>query len=291
MLKVVKFGGSSCADAKQFAKVKSIVQSDPARRVVVVSAPGKRFQEDQKITDLFYLCAAQIKNEAACKNVFKLICSRYSDIAYDCDLSLDLVAEFDALWLKMREGISTEEFVSRGEYYSARLMAEYLKYDFLDASCWLRFCLDGTVDQAASYETLKCMASDRCVVIPGFYGAMPNGNIQTFSRGGSDITGALAAAALNADVYENWTDVSGIFSADPNVDKDSVPIRYATYDELYKLTHSGAQVFHGDAISPVREKRIPINIRNTNDPNHPGTMIIESVEDKYVSYFRPVLQH
>ena len=281
MLKVVKFGGSSCADATQFAKVKSIVQSDPARRVVVVSAPGKRFKDDHKITDLLYLCAAHIKYGVECDDIFGMIRGRYNDIARGCKLNIDLNTEFDALWERMLAGeVSRDELASRGEYFSAKLMAAYLGFDFVDAALWVKFRFDGSVDQAASYEALQRAADGRGVVIPGFYGVMPDGHVKTFSRGGSDITGALAAAALDADVYENWTDVSGILMADPRIVKDPAPIRHVTYNELRELSYVGAQVLHEGAVYPVREKNIPLNIRNTNEPDHPGTMIMEKVDDE-----------
>ena len=279
MLKVVKFGGSSCADATQFAKVKSIVQSDPARRVVVVSAPGKRFKDDHKITDLLYLCAAHIKYGVSCEDIFSMIRGRYNDIARACKLDIDLDPEFDALWAKMQSGISRDEIASRGEYFSAKLMAAYLGFDFVDAALWIKFRFDGSVDQEASYEALRQAADGRGVVIPGFYGVMPDGHVKTFSRGGSDITGALAAAALDADVYENWTDVSGILMADPRIVDDPAPITQLTYNELRELSYVGAQVLHEGAVYPVREKGIPLNIRNTNEPEHPGTLIMEKVDD------------
>lgn len=279
MLKVVKFGGTSCADANQFAKVRSIVQADPARRVVVVSAPGKRFKNDHKITDLLYLCAAHIKYGVDCGDIFGMIRGRYNDIIRNCRLSIDLNDEFDALWEKMRGGVSDDELASRGEYFSAKLMAAYLGFDFIDSALWVKFRFDGTVDQDASYEALRRAADGRGVVLPGFYGVMPDGHIKTFSRGGSDITGALAAAALNADVYENWTDVSGILMADPRIIDNPAPIPFVTYNELRELSYVGAQVLHEGTIFPVREKHIPLNIRNTNDPKHPGTMILETVDD------------
>ena len=280
MLKVLKFGGSSLADARQFAKVKSIVEADPARRVVIVSAPGKRFSGDHKITDLLYLCAAHIKYGVSCEDIFAMIRDRYNEIIAECGLHISLDKEFDALWDKMKNGISQDELASRGEYFSARLMAEYLGYEFVDAARWIKFKFDGTVDQDASYEALRSLAEDRRVVIPGFYGVMPDGHIRTFSRGGSDITGALAAAALGADVYENWTDVSGILMADPRIVDDPEPIRRVTYSELRELSYIGAQVLHEGTIFPVREKNIPLNIRNTNAPDHPGTMIMESIGDE-----------
>ena len=279
MLKVLKFGGSSMADARQFEKVKSIVQADPARRVVIVSAAGKRFSDDHKLTDLLYLCHAHLKYGVSCDNVFDMIRSRYMEIRDDLGLQTDLETEFDALRRKMDKGISQDELVSRGEYFAAQLMADYLGYDFLDSELWLKFNLDGTVDQETSYEALSRAASGRRVVIPGFYGAMPDGTIKTFTRGGSDITGALAAAALNADVYENWTDVSGFLMADPRIVSDPLPIGRITYSELRELSYIGAQVLHEGTIFPVREKNIPLNIRNTNQPDHPGTMIRESFDE------------
>ena len=280
MLKVLKFGGSSLADAQQFAKVKAIVEADESRRVVIVSAPGKRFSGDHKITDLLYLCAAHIKYGVSCEEIFDMIRTRYLEIAHDCGLKLDLNPDFDALWAKMQEGIEKDELASRGEYFSARLMAEYLGYEFLDAAEWVKFRFDGTVDTDATYEALRRAAGDRSVVIPGFYGVMPDGRIRTFSRGGSDITGALAAAALDADVYENWTDVSGILMADPRIVENPAPIRRVTYSELRELSYLGAQVLHEGTVFPVREKNIPLNIRNTNDPAHDGTMILSSIDDE-----------
>ena len=279
MLKVLKFGGSSMADAHQFAKVKAIVDSDPGRRVVVVSAAGKRSRDDHKLTDLLYLCYAHLQYGVSCDAVFDMIRSRYLSIRDELHLSTPLEAEFAALREKMDRGISQDELVSRGEYFAARLMADYLGYDFLDSTCWLRFRLDGTVDQPASYEALRRTASGRRVVIPGFYGAMPDGSVKTFTRGGSDITGALAAAALDADVYENWTDVSGFLMADPKIVQDPRPIERITYAELRELSYIGAQVLHEGTVSPVREKNIPLNIRNTNQPDHPGTMIRERFDE------------
>ena len=279
MLKVLKFGGSSMADAQQLSKVRSIVESDPSRRVVVVSAAGKRFKNDHKITDLLYLCHAHLQYGVSCDGVFDMVRSRYLEIRDALGLSTPLGREFDALRAKMEKGISADELVSRGEYFAARLMADYLGFDFLDSTLWLKFRLDGTVDQDQSYENLRRAASGRRVVIPGFYGVMPDGSIHTFSRGGSDITGALAAAALDADVYENWTDVSGFLMADPKIVKDPRPIERITYAELRELSYIGAQVLHEGTVSPVREKNIPLNIRNTNQPDHPGTMIRERFDE------------
>lgn len=279
MLKVLKFGGSSMADAAQYAKVRSIVESDPSRQVVVVSAAGKRFKDDHKITDLLYLCHAHMKYGVDCSGIFQMIESRYLSIRDELGLHTDLESEFDALRAKLKSSITVDELVSRGEYFSARLMADYLGFDFLDAELWMKFRFDGSIDQDATYEALSQLAEGRKVVLPGFYGVMPDGHIKTFSRGGSDITGAVAAAALDADVYENWTDVSGILMADPRIIQDPKPIRRVTYNELRELSYIGAQVLHEGTIFPVREKNIPLNIRNTNDPENPGTLIMESFDD------------
>ena len=279
MLKVVKFGGSSMADAKQFAKVRSIVQADPARRVVVVSAAGKRSPDDHKLTDLLYLCYAHLQYGVSCDSVFQMIADRYVSIRDECGLSTDIESELAALRAQMERDISQDELDSRGEYFSALLMADYLGFDFLDAKLWLKFKFDGSIDQEASYEELRRLAEGRSVVIPGFYGVMPDGRIRTLTRGGSDITGALAAAALDADVYENWTDVSGILMADPRIVENPLPIERITYNELRELSFVGAQVLHEGTVFPVREKNIPLNIRNTNDPDHPGTLIMEEFDD------------
>ena len=280
MLKVLKFGGSSLADAAQFAKVKHIVESDPTRRVVIVSAPGKRFSEDHKITDLLYLCAAHIEYGVSCENVFSMIRARYEEICRDCGLKIDITGELDALWMKMRSGMDREELASRGEYLAALLMADYLGFDFLDAALWLKFRFDGTVDKEASYAALQQAADGRCVVIPGFYGAMPDGRVRTLTRGGSDVTGALAAAALDADLYENWTDVSGFLMADPKIVNNPQPIRQITYSELRELSYIGAKVLHEGTVFPVREKHIPLNIRNTNAPDDPGTLILDEIQEE-----------
>ena len=278
-LKVLKFGGTSMADASQYVKVKNIVEADPSRRVVVVSAAGKRDKDDHKITDLLYLCHAHMQYGVSCDGVFQMIYDRYAGIRDALQLKTDIEGEMKRLREKMERGISLDELVSRGEYFSALLMADYLGYDFLDAKLWLKFRFDGSVDQEASYEALRYAAGNRRVVIPGFYGVMPDGKIQLFSRGGSDITGSLAAAALDAEVYENWTDVSGILMADPRIVDNPRHIERITYNELRELSYLGAQVLHELSIFPVREKNIPLNIRNTNHPDHPGTLIMDSFED------------
>ena len=279
MLKVAKFGGSSMADANQYRKVKSIISADPARQVVVVSAAGKRNKKDHKITDLLYLCHAHVRFGVECDAVFDMITQRYLQIRDELGLKTPLEEDFAILKQRLDSGTVTEdELASRGEYYSALLMAEFLGVRFVDAADWIRFRMDGSVDQSASYEALSEISAVGGIVIPGFYGRMPDGRIRTFTRGGSDITGALAAAALDADVYENWTDVSGILMADPRIVDDPQAIPEVTYDELRELSYSGAQVLHELTIFPVREKNIPLNIRNTNDPEDPGTMIRENFE-------------
>ena len=279
MLKVTKFGGSSMADAGQFRKVREIVLADPQRRVVIVSAAGKRFSGDHKLTDLLYLCHAHTQYGVACDPIFELITSRYLEIRDELGLDLDLESEFAALKVRLdAKEVSEDELASRGEYFSAKLMAAFLGFDFVDAADWIQFNLDGTVNKEVSYPALKALGSGKGMVIPGFYGAMPDGRIRTFSRGGSDITGALAAAALDADVYENWTDVSGILMADPRIVPDPLPIPQVTYDELRELSYAGAQVLHEGTILPVREKGIPLNIRNTNAPDDKGTFIQETFE-------------
>ena len=281
MLKVTKFGGSSMADAGQYRKIRDIVLADKERRVVIVSAAGKRFSGDHKITDLLYLCYAHIQYGVDSSQIYEMITSRYLQIRDELGLKIDLETEFAALKDRLdHKAISQDELVSRGEYFSAKLMAAYLGFQFVDAALWIQFKLDGTVDTEASYKALKRLVRGNGVVIPGFYGVMPDGRIHTFSRGGSDISGALAAAALNADVYENWTDVSGILMADPRIVDDPQPIGEVTYDELRELSYSGAQVLHEDAIFPVREKNIPLNIRNTNAPEDAGTMIQESFDSE-----------
>ena len=278
-MKVVKFGVSSMADAGQYRKIRDILLADPDRRVVVVSAAGKRSKSDHKITDLLYLCYAHTQYGVDCSGVFEMITSRYREIARDLELTIDLEPEFAALKKKLdAKDITQDELASRGEYFSARLMADYLGFQFIDAADWILFKFDGTVDQEASYEALRNQVAGAGVVIPGFYGKLPDGHIRTFTRGGSDITGALAAAALDADVYENWTDVSGILMADPRIVDNPQTIPQVTYDELRELSYSGAQVLHEGTIFPVREKNIPLNIRNTNAPQDPGTMIQERFE-------------
>lgn len=279
MIKVLKFGGSSLSDSSQFAKVKNIVESDETRQVVVVSAPGRRNSDDNKITDLLYLCHAHIKYDVSYENILEMIRSRYVEIRNECGLTIDIGKIIDETFAGINKKTSVDFIASRGEYFNAMLMAEYLGFRFVDAAEWLAFDYKGEVDMKLSEENLKDIHEVYGkIVTPGFYGALPDGEIKVFSRGGSDITGAIAAAALNAKVYENWTDVSGIMMVDPRIVPDPKTIERITYDELRELSYMGAAVLHEDTIFPVRLKDIPVNIRNTNDPGHPGTMIRESFD-------------
>ena len=279
MLKVTKFGGSSMADAVQYGKIKNINLSDPARKVVVVSAAGKRSKDDHKITDLLYLCHAHTQYGVDCNPIFERIAQRYMEIRNDLNLQVDLESDFAALKKRLdRKDVTQDELASRGEYFSAKLMAAYLGFRFVDATQWVKFKIDGSVDKEATYAALQSIDLGEGIVTPGFYGLMPDGHIRTLTRGGSDITGALAAAALDADIYENWTDVSGILMADPRIVDNPQAIPEVTYEELRELSYSGAQVLHEGTILPVSEKNIPLNIRNTNEPDNPGTIIRESFD-------------
>ena len=279
MIKVAKFGGSSLAGAEQFRKVRDIVRADESRRFVVVSAAGKRFKTDHKVTDLLYLVQAHLKYGVSHEEILSMIEDRYVEIRDQLGLSFDVEKEFDTLRRWLTPDVSVDELVSRGEYLNARLMAEYLGYRFVDATEVIYFQYDGKIDMEKSCEAIRRAARDaEGLVIPGFYGAMPNGRIRVMSRGGSDITGAVVAAAIDADVYENWTDVSGILMADPKIVKNPRPIPRITYSELRELSFMGASVLHEESILPVKEKNIPLNIRNTNEPDNPGTMIMESID-------------
>ncbi len=280
MLKTVKFGGSSVAGAQQFEKVRDIVRADPSRRVVVVSAAGKRCSDDHKITDLLYLCHAHLTYGVSCDDILNTIQQRFVEIRDTLGLTLDIESEFAALRARLNKDFPVDELVSRGEYFTSRLMAEYLGYTFLDAADCVFFGADGHVNREKTYAAIDSALKEHgALVIPGFYGSLPSGRIRVMSRGGSDISGALAAAATGSDVYENWTDVSGILMADPRIVKDPSPIAQITYSELRELAFMGASVLHEDSILPVKEMGIPLNIRNTNRPQDPGTMIVESIQE------------
>lgn len=275
MLKITKFGGSSVASAEQFKKVKSIVSSDAARKYVVVSAPGKRNSNDNKITDLLYLLDAHRQYHVDASNVFALIKERFLDIKNELGLKQPIEKELDSFYANLNK-MNQAEIVSRGEYFCAKLMAEFLGYGFVDAKDIIRFRLDKTIDWQATTTKLnaKC-AQYKNFVFPGFYGSSANDQIQVFPRGGGDITGSILARCLNADVYENWTDVSGFLMADPRIVKDPEQITHITYSELRELSYMGASVLHEEAIFPVKEANIPIHILNTNRPQDAGTIIQE----------------
>lgn len=277
MIKITKFGGSSVASAEQFKKVKGIIESDPARRFVVVSAAGKRNSSDNKITDLLYLVDAHITYHVDCTALLDDIKQRFVDIADELGLSYPMAEEFDNFAEHIKE-YSTEYIVSRGEYFTAQLMSEYLGLPFADAADYVRFHHDGTLNLGATCENIHDLAGRDGFVLPGFYGATRDGAIKLFSRGGGDISGSIVARALNADLYENWTDVSGFLSADPRIVDKPKAIRNITFDEMHELSYMGASVLHEDAIFPVREANIPIAILNTNHPEEQGTIIREYVE-------------
>ena len=280
ILKVVKFGGSSVASGECFENVKKIVDADPARAMVVVSAPGKRFSGDMKVTDLLYLLRAHIKYNAPYDELFAKIEARYEEICAYFNMENILKDDFAEFKKNLSKKTSTDYIVSRGEYWCAKIMAKYLGFAFVDSAEWLVFNYAGKVMLEESYSNLRKIAeSIQKMVIPGFYGAMLDGNIKTFSRGGSDITGSIVAAALSATAYENWTDVSGILAADPRIVDNPRPIDKVTFAELRELSYMGAEVLHEDAVFPVRNKSIPLYIKNTKDINAPGTLIMESFDE------------
>lgn len=275
MIKVVKFGGSSVANAAQFRKVKAIVDSDQTRKYIVSSACGKESKEDHKVTDLLYLAHAHVKYGVSYEDIFELIEKKYYGIKEELGLKTDLETEFARIRSLMKKDMSTDYLVSRGEYLTSKLLAEFLGAKFVDAAEVICFHYDGSIDMEKTEARLLEKTRDaKKVLIPGFYGALPNGVIRVMSRGGSDITGSVIANIINADVYENWTDVSGFLVADPRIIKDPIRIPRITYSELREMSYMGANVLHDDAVFPVRKKNIPINIRNTNEPDNPGTMIM-----------------
>ena len=271
---VTKFGGSSLADAGQFAKVKAILAMDPARKYVVPSAPGRRFKDDDKVTDLLYRCHRQRSAGEDYQDTFDLIAARYMDIAEELGLHCDLGAALDEVNENIASGASADYCASRGEYLNGLLLADYLGWRFLDAAQAVKFDAQGVLDSEETNRVLGQLLADGVpTVVPGFYGAMPDGSVHTFSRGGSDITGAIVARAVEADVYENWTDVSGFLMADPRIVTNPREISAITYQELRELSYMGASVLHEDAVFPVHAAGIATNIRNTNNPEHPGTII------------------
>ncbi len=274
-VKTVKFGGSSLASAEQFKKVYDIITADPKRRYVIPSAPGKRFSDDIKVTDLFYSCYEKASSGEDIEESFSLIRDRYNSIIADLGLDMSLDKDYSDIKSALLHKIGRDYAASRGEYLNGKILAKYLGFDFIDAADVIFFREDGVFDAERTNEVLSAeLKKHECAVIPGFYGSMPNDTIKTFSRGGSDITGSIVARATASELYENWTDVSGFLMVDPRIVKSPKPIEVITYRELRELSYMGATVLHEDAIFPVRVSGIPINIRNTNHPEDKGTMIV-----------------
>ena len=277
MIKAVKFGGSSLAEAAQFKKVYDIIKSDPDRKYVVPSAPGKRFPDDIKVTDLLYKCYGEAKVGSDFSETLSVIKERYDSIINELGLDITLDDEFERIKNKLKSETDADYAASRGEYLNGIVLAAYLGYEFLDAAAVIKFDKHGAfLDEETNTKLSKTLADMENAVIPGFYGSMPDGSVKTFSRGGSDITGSILARAIHADVYENWTDVSGFMAADPRIVEGAKTIDIITYKELRELSYMGASVLHESAIFPVRKEGIPINIRNTNEPDAEGTLIVES---------------
>ena len=285
MLKVLKFGGSSLADANQFKKVAEIIKSEPERRYIVASAPGKRFSADIKVTDMLLECFENSYDKDVSAEIFAKIEKRFEDIISDLGLDFSLKEDFANIKTALINHAGRDFFASRGEFLSAKVLAKYLDYPFIDAGACIFFNDNGTLNTQKTNETIaRILSRYDYAVIPGFYGSMPNGTIKTFSRGGSDITGSLVARAVNADLYENWTDVSGLLMVDPRIIENPCKVTEITYRELRELSYMGATVLHEDAIFPVRIANIPINIRNTNAPADSGTMIVSKAVTDSTEY-------
>lgn len=281
MVKVVKFGGSSLASAEQFKKVADIIHSDDSRRYVVPSAPGKRFSDDTKVTDMLYECYSAAAKGKDYKSILQKIKDRYNEIISSLGLSINLEKEFEIMETCFIGKAGRDYAASRGEYLNGMVLADYLGFEFVDAAEVIFFDDNGNFDSDRTDKVLSARLENiKNAVIPGFYGSMPNDTIKTFSRGGSDVTGSIVAKAVGADLYENWTDVSGFLIADPRVIDSPEVIKTITYKELRELSYMGATVLHEDAIFPVRKEGIPINIKNTNAPDDEGTMIVESTSKK-----------
>ncbi len=278
-LKVVKFGGSSLCDADHFRRVAEIIRSDPARRYVVASAPGKRFPGDTKVTDLLYRCFAIATEEGDITEVFEEIKERYTSIIEDLGIEIDLTEAFEKIRSSLIHSSGRDYVASRGEYLNSMILAKYLGYNFIDSKKVIFFNEDGSFNAEKTNEIMReYLSRYERAVIPGFYGSMPNGTVKTFTRGGSDITGSIVARAISATLYENWTDVSGVLMADPRLIDNPRVIDVITYKELRELSYMGASVLHEEAIFPVRQCKIPINIRNTNHPDDPGTFIVPQTD-------------
>ncbi len=280
MIKVAKFGGTSLSDDKQFIKVRDIIKNDISIKYVVASAPGTTNGLNSKITDLLYLCYRNKKNNINYKEIFYEIGERFNKIVEKLNLNFNIKAELKIIFDSLEEGCGEDYFVSRGEYLNSQILSEFIGFDFIDAKDIIFFNDEGFLNiEKTNTEVSALLMGKQNVVVPGFYGSMPNGEIKTFSRGGSDITGSIVAKAVNADMYENWTDVSGLLMADPRIINNPKKIDVITYRELRELAYMGATVLHDEAVFPVREAQIPINIRNTNQPLGCGTLIVEKVED------------
>ena len=280
MKKVVKFGGSSLANAEQFEKVGDIIRSEESRRFVVPSAPGKRFDGDTKVTDLLYSCYDAAGNGGDFEKILEEIKSRYYEIIKGLSLEFSLEDDFQVIKENFKAQIGRDYAASRGEYLNGKVMAAYLGYEFVDAAEVIRFDKNGNLDAEKTDKLLnKKLSKCENAVVPGFYGAKEDGTVATFSRGGSDVTGSLVAKAIKADMYENWTDVSGFLVTDPRIVKDPAVIETITYRELRELSYMGATVLHEDAIFPVRAAGIPVNIKNTNCPQDRGTMIVSETAE------------
>jgi aspartate kinase len=275
-----KFGGSSVADARQFLKIKDILGRDARRRVIVVSAPGKRHSGEAKLTDLLYQCHHAARKNIPFDEAFSLIRDRFLEIEKELSLNAGMAAEMEAFHKQITDGATKDFIASRGEYFSGKLMAAFLGATFVEPAECVFFDRAGRLDPR-SYEALGARLADaaKTYVIPGFYGADADGHVKTFSRGGSDISGAVAARAAKAELYENWTDVSGLLMADPRIVENPHPLDLVSYREIRELSYMGASVFHDEAIAPVREAGIPINIRNTNKPDDAGTLIVSKLPE------------
>ncbi|WP_371818603.1 aspartate kinase [Sedimentibacter sp. zth1] len=281
MIKVAKFGGTSLADANQFKKVYDIIKHDTLIKYVIASAPGSINNKNNKITDLLYLCYENKKNNTSYKEIFAQISEIFNNIVDTLKIDIKIQNELEQILLELQDGCSKDYFVSRGEYLNSIILSKYLDFKYIDAKDIIFFDDNGVLDaNKTNTQICNALKGIENVVVPGFYGSMFNGRIKTFTRGGSDITGAIVAKAVNADVYENWTDVSGFLMADPRIIKKPKKIEVITYRELRELAYMGATVLHDEAVFPARQSNIPINIRNTNFPLDCGTLIVDQINDK-----------
>ena len=280
MVTVTKFGGSSLSCATQFAKVKNIVLSDPKRKIVVCSALGKRDKNDTKITDLLYILHAHLKYSVPYEDIWNMLYTRFVGVRDELGIDYNIEKDLEALKAELNKNISQDYLVSRGEYLTSILMSKYLNFKFVDARDLLRFNYDGKLDEKLTESNVKAAFNAYGqMVVPGFYGSYPNATIKLLSRGGSDVTGSILAKCVNASVYENWTDVSGILAADPKLVSNPKAIKEITYAELRELSYMGASVLHEETVFPVQSLNIPINLKNTNEPDNPGTFIQNECTD------------